>query len=125
MKEDTKRIQVSQLLQSRHPVVYPSTHLRERNSIHTALGLVAKEKISSTKSHKHCKVGNLSAVTLSMRGQILPIKASTLHVRATYIADLQGIDVGLQHLRSIRRNGDIGFIFIPGFLIQFLWREGK
>lgn len=40
-----------------------------------------------------------------------------LHMYASYIADLHGIDVGLQYEWRVRRKAYVGFIFIPGFLI--------
>lgn len=47
------------------------------------------------------------------------------HNYASYFTDLHGIDLGLQHDWCVRRNVDIGFVFVPGFLIQFLWIERK
>lgn len=44
-------------------------------------------------------------------------------VVGTYVADVLSIDFGLQHYGSIRRDGDLRLIFIPGLTVQMLRRK--
>lgn len=60
--------------------------------------------------------------TLS-RHSIKFITLCTHIVVGSYVADVQSIDFGLQHYGSIRRDGHLRLIFIPGLTVQTLRRK--
>lgn len=43
----------------------------------------------------------------------------------SYVADVESIDFGLQHYRSVGRYGNLRLVSIPGFTIQMLKEKGS
>lgn len=72
----------------------------------------AKSKRAQAKNSKTLSRHSIKFITLC-----------THIVVGSYVADVQSIDFGLQHYGSIRRDGHLRLIFIPGLTVQTLRRK--